>query len=215
MTFGSLEWYLETVRTIDTLYREELLRPSEALGNANWLFHAREEGWNADRIRDAIRSLPEWHAIHVGTQLPPAEPRPPLPPLPAGSYDRVLPWTPPKTRDFIRADAWAVPVPGLPFVPGGSSEHPERLLTPFIYKYDRSLWPACFDAHRARGYTHWILWWPNFRADGGSVADFAALCQEIQAPDSSPRSGSTRRISTHAIRARANGGRDSIRCSMR
>ncbi|HEV8502515.1 MAG TPA: hypothetical protein VGR63_13120, partial [Casimicrobiaceae bacterium] len=65
----------------------------------------------------------------------------PFPPAPAGSYDKVLPWTPPQTRDFLRGDFWAVPCPGLPAVPGGpsggSSEHPERVVTGLDYKYDR------------------------------------------------------------------------------
>lgn len=98
------------------------------------------------------------------------------------SYDKVLPWDPPHTRDYLRADAWGVPIPGLPFVPEGSSEHPERLLTGFLFKYDESLWPKCFEAHRARGYTHWILWWPDARTDGGwSIDRFVRMCKRIQA----------------------------------
>lgn len=112
---------------------------------------------------------------------PPAVRRAPLPPLPAGAFDRELPWTPPPSRDFLRADFCGVPVDGLPYVPGGSREHPERLLTGFLYKYDRSLWPRCFDAHGQRGYTHWIIWWPNMRADGWSIGQLVDYCQTIQA----------------------------------
>lgn len=105
------------------------------------------------------------------------------------SYDQVLPWTPPPSRDCLRADAWGVPIDGLPWVPGGSSEHPERLLTAFLYKYDRALWPRCFDAHRSRVYTHWILWWPNARADGMSLEDFVALVMTVAAAGFWPQVG--------------------------
>ena len=105
------------------------------------------------------------------------------------SYDKVLPWTPPQDRDFLRADAWGVPIEGLPFVPRGSSEHPERLLTAFLYKYDRSLWPTCFTKHKVRGYTHWPLWYPDARADGMSLQDFVAMCKTIQAAKFSTQVG--------------------------
>jgi hypothetical protein len=95
----------------------------------------------------------------------------PFPPPPAGSYDSVLPWTPPTSRDYLRGDFWAVECPGLPAVPGGpsggSSEFPERVITGLDYKYDRSTyWPAMVNAHRARGYTHWLRWSSNALYDG-------------------------------------------------
>jgi hypothetical protein len=40
------------------------------------------------------------------------------------SYDKVLPMPPQASRDYLRADCWGVTLPGLPFVPMGSSEHP-------------------------------------------------------------------------------------------
>lgn len=109
----------------------------------------------------------------------------PFPPPPAGSYDHVLPWAPPHTRDFLRGDMWAVPVPGLPAVPGGpsggSSEHPERVVCGLDYKYDRrEWWPRMVDAHRARGYTHWCRWASNALFDpiGGnpSINKFVDDC---------------------------------------
>lgn len=97
------------------------------------------------------------------------------------AYDHVLPWTPPQSRDYLRADAWGVVVPGLPFVYGGSSEHPERLLTGFLYKYDQTLWPAIFKAYGERGYTHWILWIDALEAeDAISLDAFVAMCHTIQ-----------------------------------
>lgn len=179
MIFASLEWYLGVAGTITDIYRTELNRDPEPAGLYNWIYHAREHGRDGAWILEQVKASPEWHAIHDRPPTPAPLVRH-VPALPTGSYDHVMPWVPPVSRDFIRADAWAVPVPALPFVAGGSSEHPERLLTPFLYKYDRSLWQACFDAHKARGYTHWILWWPNFHADGGSIEDFVALCKTVQ-----------------------------------
>src|SRR6266516_4900521 len=37
----------------------------------------------------------------------------PVPKLPDGTYDKFLPWIPPLTRDYLRADAWSVVVPNL------------------------------------------------------------------------------------------------------
>jgi hypothetical protein len=108
-----------------------------------------------------------------------------FPPPPAGSYDKVLPWTPPTSRDYLRGDWWAVPQPGLPAVPGGpsggSSEHPERIVTGLDYKYDRSTWwPQMVDRHRERGYTHWCRWASNALWDpvGGdpSIPKFVDDC---------------------------------------
>jgi hypothetical protein len=122
-------------------------------------------------------------------QLPPCVPfkrgaavtRPPLPPFPSGSYDRTLPWEPPKTRDFLRADAWGVEVPGLPIIPRGSSEHPERFLTYLDYRYSRSDLQRGLAAHAARGYTHWVRSWPDARSDGGqSVQQFVDDCRFIK-----------------------------------
>jgi hypothetical protein len=95
----------------------------------------------------------------------------------------VLPWNPPQDRDFLRADAWGVPVPGLPFVSRGSSEHPERILTYLLYKYDAATWwRKIFDAHARRGYTHFVLSWPDARSDGGqTIEQFRAMCAAVKA----------------------------------
>lgn len=94
-----------------------------------------------------------------------------FPPPPPGNYDRVLPWTPPQTRDFLRGDFWAVECPGLPAVPGGpsggSSEFPDRIITGLDYKYSRTQWwPSMVDRHLERGYTHWLRWASNALYDG-------------------------------------------------
>ena len=112
---------------------------------------------------------------------PIAVPRGSLPPMPLGTFDRVLPWEPPASRDFLRADCWGVPVDGLPFVNRGSSEHPERFLTYFDYKYSRANLQAGLDLHAERGYTHWIRSWPDARDDGGcSISQFVDDCLFIK-----------------------------------
>ena len=111
----------------------------------------------------------------------------PFPPPPAGTYDEILPWPPPHTRDFLRGDFWAVEQPGLPAVPGGpsggSSEFPSRIITGLDYKYDRAAWwPRMVDRHRERGYTHWLRWASNALYDapqyGGnpSINNFVDDC---------------------------------------
>lgn len=109
-----------------------------------------------------------------------------FPPPPEGTYDHVLPWTPPHERDFLRGDFWAVECPGLPVVAGGpsggSSEWPSRIVTGLDYKYDRrQWWPTMVDRHRERGYTHWLRWASNALYDTGyggdpSIAKFVDDC---------------------------------------
>jgi hypothetical protein len=63
-TFASLEWYATVSQTINQIYREELNRDADFGGWANWLYHAREGGRDAEWIRARIRESEEWHAIH-------------------------------------------------------------------------------------------------------------------------------------------------------
>lgn len=118
------------------------------------------------------------------SKRPAAQPRPPLPPCPNGSYDRVLPGALPPGPRALRADLWGVVVPNLPPVPRGSSEHPERLLTWFLYKYARPLQDAGLTAHAVRSYTHFYLSWPDARDDGGlSIPQFVDLCRYVRSWD--------------------------------
>lgn len=53
--------------TIDRLYHEELgrgLNDNDIQGEANWLFHWREEDQTIDWIRARVRESPEWKAKH-------------------------------------------------------------------------------------------------------------------------------------------------------
>jgi hypothetical protein len=169
----------------DILCREELGRlPSHTSDDpvAEIIELMALQGQTGEQIRAWLHDQPEAIAHRTKPPDPPKPIRPPLPPFPAGTYDHVLPWEPPRTRDFLRADAWGVPVPGLPFVPRGSTEHPERALTYFLYKYSTDWWPEIFAAHKARGYTHFVLSWPDARSDGGwSIERFVEMCRAAQA----------------------------------
>jgi hypothetical protein len=92
--------------------------------------------------------------LGAGRPTPPKpQPRAPLV-LPPGDYAKTLPWTPPTSRDFLRADSWGVTLPGAPWVPGASSRHPERILSWFIDRYSPDWQARYLDAYAARGYTH-------------------------------------------------------------
>ena len=72
MQFGSIEWYASVAGTIDVLYREELHRPSEIVGAATWLYHARENGRDGTWLREQLHNSAEG-----------VEARKPHPPKPA------------------------------------------------------------------------------------------------------------------------------------
>lgn len=102
-----------------------------------------------------------------------------------GSYNKVLPYIPPSKPDisYFRGDAWAVTIPGLPFVPQGSSEHPERCLTGFYNRWDASWRQKIRAAHGQRGYTHILLWLADMLCGpmNVSLSEVAYLCAELKA----------------------------------
>jgi hypothetical protein len=101
---------------------------------------------------------------------PPPQPRPPLPAPPHGVYT-VLPWEPPHTRDYLRADAWSITLPGLPFVPGGSSNHPaqDRFLSWFFMRYPSDWQQKWLEQNQRNGYTHAIVSPPDDASQGFSL----------------------------------------------
>lgn len=80
--------------------------------------------------------------------------RAPLGPFPSGKVATVLPWTPPVSRDYLRADSWGITLPGAPWVPGASSRHPERILSWFLDRYDSDLQSRWLEQNLLDGYTH-------------------------------------------------------------
>lgn len=124
-----------------------------------------------------------------GGHVPPApQPRAPLVFSTCGScpsptsYDKTLPAPIPASRDYLIANAWGIPIPGLPFLPGiGSSEHPERFLSYLFPLYPRDKQEQWFDENQRRGYRHVIFSWPNARAQAGqTLAQFRADCQRAK-----------------------------------
>ncbi len=134
------------------------------------------------------------NAALFGRSQPPAPvlARPPLPPFPPGTYDQILPWDPPYTRDYLRANAWGITLPGAPFVPGGSSKHPERILSWFWDRYPQDWQARWLWANRSYGYTHAIVSAPDSLGPvdngpdsppgGGFTLDqFVGTCRRIKA----------------------------------
>lgn len=96
-------------------------------------------------------------------------------------YDAVLPWTPPQSRDFLRADLWGTRVPEAPIIYRGSSRYPESVLTYLIHDYDSHWREQTYTAHHNRQHTHFYLSWPDARdAAGFSVARFVELAREVK-----------------------------------
>jgi hypothetical protein len=70
-------------------------------------------------------------------------------------------------------------VPGLPFV-SGMEGAPEGLVLSWFYdRYDDLTRASIRAEYRRKGYTHWLLSWPDARAHGCSLARFKALCEEL------------------------------------
>jgi hypothetical protein len=113
--------------------------------------------------------------------------RPPLPlPLPRADRDGVpwatsLPWTPPETRDYLRANLWAVEMPGAPWVPGGSSQYPERILSWFLDRYAIDFQRAYLTKYAGYGYTHCYLSPPDsIQGFGRTLSQFLETCALVK-----------------------------------
>jgi hypothetical protein len=111
----------------------------------------------------------------------PPKPRPPLPQFPPGDYVRTLPWTPPRTRDYLRADSWGVTLPGAPWVPGASSKHPERILSWFVDRYDPDWQARYLDTVAGYGYSHLKLsYGDSCQGNGQSLDQLIATCLRVK-----------------------------------
>lgn len=129
-----------------------------------------------------------------GPSAPAAIARPPLPPWPQPqNYLTELPWEPPPipTRDYLRADSWGVTLPGLPWVPGGSAEHPERALSWFLDRYPADWQDKYLSTYAGYGYTHFRLSLPDSLASpqqppdkppgaGRTLDQFIQTCKQVQ-----------------------------------
>jgi hypothetical protein len=116
-----------------------------------------------------------WQTFVVYGEAPPVPPkppiivRPPLPPfdepgpdgnqvhttLPPNAMASWLPYAPDVLT--MRASCWAVTLPGLPFVPGGSSKQPQRFLSWFFDRYPPAFQQSWLDTCARYGFTHGLL----------------------------------------------------------
>jgi hypothetical protein len=120
---------------------------------------------------------------------PPAIVRPPLPtPLPRADRDGV-PWAtmptwaipPNPTRDYLRGNMWGVEMPGAPWVPGGSSVHPERILSWFVDRYALDFQKAYLAKYAGFGYSHFYLSPPDsIQGFGRTLPQFVETCQLVK-----------------------------------
>ncbi len=80
-------------------------------------------------------------------------PRSPLV-LPPGAFATTLPWAPPNSRDYLRADSWGVTMPGFPWVPGAAPDYYERVLSWFLDRYTLDQQKKYLNTVGGYGYTH-------------------------------------------------------------
>lgn len=69
-------------------------------------------------------------------------------------------------------------VPGLPSVPGGAAD-PTLFLSWFYDRYDAETRVGIRLHMKAKGYTHWLVSWPDSRSVGSTPQAFLAMCQEL------------------------------------
>jgi hypothetical protein len=106
-----------------------------AAGYAPWTTGADPQVRIKDQTVEVVASLQPFRR----PPCPAPVPRGILPPFPTPvDYRTTLPWTPPQSRDFLRADSWGVEMPGAPWVPGASTRFPERILSWFVDRYEPS-----------------------------------------------------------------------------
>jgi hypothetical protein len=186
----------EWIATADAIFRDELRRPPalhlDPAGLSSMLQIA-ASGGTADDMVAAVRSSPEWHALHDA---------PPVPSKPASiirspflfpndSKYVTLPWDPPFTRDYLRADSWGITIPGAPWMPGLSRRHPERILSWFTDRYTPTFQDEYFGRTLSYGYTHLKLSYADSCGSADTLGDrrppgfeqsldqFVAYCQKV------------------------------------
>lgn len=82
---------------------------------------------------------------------------------------------------WFRGDLCGVEVPGLPAVTGGAV-NASTVLSWFLDRYSPANQALIIATYKARGYTHFLLSWPDSRSGNGqSIAQFVATCQMVQA----------------------------------
>lgn len=136
--------------------------------------------------------------VSVGGAWPPP-PRASLPPWPSVTnqqpappqascwaddlYTQPLPYVPPPTPtlDFHRGNFCGLRVPGAPYVPGSNAQHPDLIMTWFLYLYPPEWQTTILQTYVAAGYTHIDFHLPDWRGkvDGipaCSITEAVAIC---------------------------------------
>lgn len=108
-----------------------------------------------------IPQAPDWLPVH--TTLP---------------SNQIIPKSPDK--DWPLANWFSVVVTGLPWVDGQSSEHPDMVLSYFLHKYNEEWQNKILIAHAERGYTHFMISWPDAADDGYSIDQFVKMAQLVK-----------------------------------
>src|SRR5258708_13849798 len=81
------------------------------------------------------------------------------------------------TKDWFISNWWSVTVPGLPFIQGASSEHPEMLMSYILPRYPESQYEPSLIQHGKEGNSHFCLSWGVAYEDlGWSKERFGELC---------------------------------------
>lgn len=79
---------------------------------------------------------------------------------------------------FWKANMCGIRISGLPVIPGGAPD-PSLFLSWFYGRYDSAWRTIIRQAMKGAGYTHWLLSWPDERANGCTPEGFKALCVEL------------------------------------
>jgi hypothetical protein len=83
-------------------------------------------------------------------------------------------------RRYLRANFFSVSVPGLSFVPGGSSERHDLFMTWFLHRYNPVEQLLACQTYAERGYVDFLLMIADMQRDGLSTAAIVELALFVQ-----------------------------------
>lgn len=136
-------------------------------------------GWGAWLDVTDVAGCAPYHQRVILTKDGPQQDTPDAPP--AGNINMqpaVAPFTPaPRTYS---GNMCGIYIGGLPSIPGGGS-NPDLFLSWFYDRYDAGTRARIRAEYKARGFTDWLVSWPDSRAAGATPDSFAATCRELAA----------------------------------
>lgn len=77
-----------------------------------------------------------------------------------------------------RTNMCGIRIAGLPAIPGGAAD-PTLFLSWFYDRYAPTVRATIRAAAHARGWTHWLISWPDSRAAGQTPLQFRQTCEEL------------------------------------